>query len=180
MMAQSKGGSALLKTEDWLAVWLGFLIIILVLVFPGLRPEMPKFRWATDAGFAATVDEKKPAVDTLVKDAEAKGEKDVAAAAAALKAAGVKKLGADLGKLSGTAGQLVGKVFSGENIWNSIKLGIAFWILSTIGIILMGANVGMYILGFPIVYVLAWLSQFIAGNSTLNYWGLEYVIFALF
>ncbi|OGK99998.1 MAG: hypothetical protein A3J45_06485, partial [Candidatus Rokubacteria bacterium RIFCSPHIGHO2_02_FULL_69_13] len=87
--------------------------------------------------------------------------------------------GADLGKLSGTAGQLVGKVFSGENIWNSIKLGIAFWILSTIGIILMGANVGMYILGFPIVYVLAWLSQFIAGNSTLNYWGLEYVIFAL-
>src|SRR3990167_7060586 len=205
MMAQNKGGSALLKTEDWLAVWLGFLIIILVLVFPGLRPEMPKFRWATDAGFAATVDEKKPAVDTLVKDAEAKGEKDVAAAAAALKAAvdkgdraaigsaakkvgdaakaakdaGVKKLGADVGRLSGTAGQLVGKVFSGENIWNSIKLGIAFWILSTIGIILMGANVGMYILGFPIVYVLAWLSQFIAGNSTLNYWGLEYVIFAL-
>src|SRR3990170_2434676 len=205
MMAQNKGGSALLKTEDWLAVWLGFLIIILVLVFPGLRPEMPKFRWATDAGFAASVAEKRPLVDTLAKDGEAKGEKDVAAAAAALKAAvdkgdraaigsaakkvgdaakaakdaGVKKLGADLGKLSGTAGQLVGKVFSGENIWNSIKLGIAFWILSTIGIILMGANVGMYILGFPIVYVLAWLSQFIAGNSTLNYWGLEYVIFAL-
>jgi uncharacterized membrane protein YadS len=205
MMAQNKGGSALLKTEDWLAVWLGFLIIILILVFPGLRPEMPKFRWATDAGFAAAVDGKKPAVDTLVKDAEAKSEKDVAAAAAALKAAvdkgdraaigsaakkvgdaakaakdaGVKKLGADVGRLSGTAGQLVGKVFSGENIWNSIKLGIAFWILSTIGIILMGANVGKYILGFPIVYILAWLSQFIAGNSTLNYWGLEYVIFAL-
>src|SRR3990172_7367509 len=43
----------------------------------------------------------------------------------------------------------------------------------------MGASVGKYIIGFPIVYALAWLSQFIAGNSTLNYWGLEYVIFAL-
>ena len=203
MMAQNKGGSALFKTEDWLAVWLGFLIIVLVIF--GVRPEMPKFRWATDAGFAAAVEEKRPAVEQLVKDAEAKGEKDVAAAAAALKAAvdkgdraaiggaakqvgdaakkaqdaGVKKVGADVGKLSGTAGALVGKVFSGQNIWNSIKLGIAFWILSTIGIVLMGGNVGMYILGFPIVYVLAWLSQFIAGNSTINYWGFEYVIFAL-
>src|SRR3972149_143512 len=78
MMAQSKGGSALLKTEDWLAVWLGFLIIILVLVFPGLRPEMPKFRWATDAGFAATVDENRPAVQKLAKDATAQGEADLA------------------------------------------------------------------------------------------------------
>src|SRR3989304_3725257 len=206
MMAQNKGGSALLKTEDWLAVWLGFLIIILVLVFPGLRPEMPKFRWATDAGFAATVDENRPAVQKLAKDATAKGEADLAAAATALSAAmdkgdraaiggaakkvgdaakaakdaGLKKTSADVGrKLSGDAGALVGKVFSGENIWNSIKLGIAFWILSTIGIVLMGASVGKYIIGFPIVYALAWLSQFIAGNSTLNYWGLEYVIFAL-
>src|SRR3972149_2039245 len=132
MMAQNKGGSALLKTEDWLAVWLGVLIIILILVFPRLRPGLPKFR-----------------------------------------------RGGGVGKLSGDAGAFVGKVFSGQNIWNSIKLGIAFWILSTIGIVLMGASVGKYIIGFPIVYALAWLSQFIAGNSTINYWGLEYVIFAL-
>lgn len=46
-MADNKSGSTLLRTEDWLAVWLGFLIIVLVLV--GLRPELPKFRWATDA-----------------------------------------------------------------------------------------------------------------------------------
>jgi len=204
-MAQDKGGSKLFKTEDWLAVWLGFLIIAVVLIFPALRPDMPSFRWATDAGFAAAVEEKKPAVDKLMKDAEAKGEGDVLAAATALKAAvdkgeraaigsaakkvgdaakaakdaGVKKLGGEVGRLSGTAGQLVSKVFSGENIWKSIKLGIAFWILSAIGIVLMGASVGQYIIGFPIVYALAWLSQFIAGNSTMNYWGLEYVIFAL-
>ncbi|MBI2155140.1 MAG: putative sulfate exporter family transporter, partial [Candidatus Rokubacteria bacterium] len=203
MMAGNRGVVTILKTEDWLAVWLGFLIIILVLF--GVRPEMPKFRWATDAGFAAAVDEKKPAVGRLVKDAEAKGEKDVAAAATALSAAvdkgdraaigsaakkvadaakkaqdaGVKKLGADVGKLSGDAGALVSKAFSGENIWNSVKLGIAYLIISAIGIALMGGGVGKYIVGFPIVYALAWLSQVIAGNSTMSYWGLEYVIFAL-
>ena len=46
-------GSSLLKTEDWLAVWLGFLILILVLA--GVRPQLPSFRWATDSGFAASV-----------------------------------------------------------------------------------------------------------------------------
>ncbi len=57
-MADNRGGSGLLKTEDWLAVWLGFLIVVLVLV--GLRPSLPTFRWATDSGFAAAVAEQKP------------------------------------------------------------------------------------------------------------------------
>jgi uncharacterized integral membrane protein (TIGR00698 family) len=182
---------------------LGFLIIALVLA--GLRPEMPRFRWATDSGFAATVAENKPAVEKLIKDAEAKGEKDLLAAATALKAAmdageraaiggaakkladaakkaqdpGLKKRGGDVGKIGGDAGALVGKVFSGENIWKAVVIGIAYLILSVIGMALMGGNVGKYIVGFPIVYTLAWLSQMIAGNSTINYWGLEYVIFAL-
>jgi uncharacterized membrane protein YadS len=202
-MAENKGGSTLLKSEDWLAVWLGFLIIILVLF--GVRPAIPNLKWATDAGFASEAEGKKPMLASLIKDAEAKGEADVLAAATALKAAvdkgdraasggaakklgdaakaakdaGVKKVGGEASKLSGIAGQLVSKVFSGENIWNSVKLGIAFLILSTIGLVLMGGSVGKFIVGFPVVYVLAWLSQFIAGNSTVNYWGLEYVIFAL-
>lgn len=204
-MPDNRGGSTLLKTEDWLAVWLGFLIIILILVFPGLRPDMPKFRWATDAGFAASVDDQRPAVEKLIKDAQAKGEADLVAAATALSAAidkgdraaigagakkvadaakkaqdaGLKKRGADVGKLSGDAGAFVGNVFSGQNLWVSVKLGIGFLILSGIGILLMGGNIAKYIVGFPIVYILAWLSQLIAGNSTVNYWGLEYVIFAL-
>ena len=203
MMAENKGGLTLLKTEDWLAVWLGFLIIILVLA--GVRPEMPKFRWATDAGVAASAAENKPAVEKIIKDAQAKGEADLLAAATALNAAidkgdraaiggaakkvadatkkaqdpRLKKLGGEVGKLGGTAGALVGKVFSGENIWNSVKIGIAYLIISAIGIALMGGGVGKYIVGFPIVYALAWLSQVIAGNSTVNYWGLEYVIFGL-
>jgi len=202
-MAENKSGSTLLRTEDWLAVWLGFLIIVLVLF--GVRPEMPKFRWATEGGFAATVAEKKPAVEGLVKDAEAKGEKDLLAAATALKSAmdggdraaiggaakklgdaakkaqdaGLKKKAGDIGKISGDAGAYVGKVFSGENIWRAVVIGIAYLILSAIGIALIGGSVGKFVVGFPIVYVLAWFSQLLAGNSTVNYWGLEYVIFAL-
>ena len=41
-MPENKSGSTLLRTEDWLAVWLGFLLIVLVLA--GVRPDVPKFR----------------------------------------------------------------------------------------------------------------------------------------
>lgn len=203
-MPETKTRSSMLTTEDWLAVWLGFLIIILVLA--GLRPELPKFRWATDAGFAATVGENTAAVDKLVAEATSKGDAEMAAAAGALKTAmatseraaigsaarkladaakkaqdaGLKKKGADVSKgLAGDAGALLGAVFAGDNLWRAVVIGIAYLILSAIGIALMGGNVGKYAIGFPAVYVLAWLSQLIAGNSTVNYWGLEYVIFAL-
>jgi len=203
-MAETKTRSSVLTTEDWLAVWLGFLIIVLVLA--GVRPEMPKFRWATDGGFAATVAEQKPAVDKLAKDAEAKGEKDLAAAAVALKAAadagersgigsaakklgdatktvkdaGLKKKAGDIAKAAGgDAGAQIGKVFSGENIWKAVVLGVGYLVVSAIGIALMGGSVAKYVVGFPVVYALAWLSQMLAGNSTVNYWGIEYVIFAL-
>jgi uncharacterized membrane protein YadS len=202
-MADNKSRSTVVSSEDWLAVWLGFLIIVLILV--GLRPEMPRFRWATDAGFAAAAAEQKPAVERLVKDAEAKGEQDLGAAAAGLKAAmeagdraavgaaarklgdaakkaqdaGLRKRGADVAKIGADAGASVGRVFAGENLWRAIVLGLAYLVLSAIGIALMGGSLGKYVIGFPIVYVLAWCSQLIAGNSTINYWGLEYVIFAL-
>ncbi|MBI2527418.1 MAG: putative sulfate exporter family transporter [Candidatus Rokubacteria bacterium] len=203
-MAEARGGSALLRTEDWLAVWLGFLIIVLVLV--GVRPDMPKFRWATAAGFTATAAEARPAVEKLAGDAAAKGEQELATAATTLataigagdrsaiggaakglgeaagksKDAALKKKGSDLArKIGGDAGAVVGKVFSGENIWKAVVVGIGYLVLAAIGIALMGGSVGKFVVGFPVVYALAWLSQVIAGNSTINYWGFEYVIFAL-
>lgn len=110
------------RSEDWMVVWLGFLIIGLILV--GLRPSLPKFSWAGSE-------------------------------------------------------QLLGNVLSPANLWKSAQVGIAYLVISAIGIWLMGGKIVKYIAGFPIIYVLAWLSQVIAGNSTVNYWGLEYVIFAL-
>ena len=203
-MPENSKGLTLLRSEDWMAVWLGFLIIVAVLA--GARPQLPRFSWATDGEFAATATEHKPAVEALIKEAEAKGETELVAAATALKIAldgsdrktigdaskkfaaagkkakdkGLQKKAAEIDKVvGGRAGASVGGVFGGNNIWNAVVIGIAFLILSAIGVALMGGNVGKYVIGFPVVYILAWLSQVIAGNATMNYWGLEYVIFAL-
>jgi uncharacterized membrane protein YadS len=51
--------------------------------------------------------------------------------------------------------------------------------VSVIGIAVMRGNVPKYVLGFPFVFALAWLAQIVAGNAAVNYWGIEYVIFAL-
>src|SRR6266508_3928725 len=84
-MPENKSGLTLLRSEDWMAVWLGFLIIAAVVV--GVRSPLPKFSWATDGEFAATATENKPVVEALIKEAEAKGETDLVAAATALKTA---------------------------------------------------------------------------------------------
>ena len=183
-MADTRGGSTLLKTEDWLAVWLGFLIIVLVLA--GVRPDMPKFRWATDGGFAATVADQKPAVDKLAKDAEAKGEKDLAAArhlksAMAPRSAtgsAAKKLGEaakakDAGlkrgrpREGGGCRRLSRQGVSGENLWKAIVLGISWSCRPSAS---PPGREHKYVVDFPVVYVLAWLSQ-IARQPSVNYWG---------
>jgi len=74
---------------------------------------------------------------------------------------------------------VIGEVFGASNLWNAVKIGGVFLIASAIGVLLMGGAVGKYLIGFPVVYFLAWLSHAIAGNASVNYWGLEYVIFAL-
>jgi len=43
----------------------------------------------------------------------------------------------------------------------------------------MGGRLPKFVAGFPALYLLAWLSQVIAGNAALTTYGLEYVIFAL-
>ncbi len=167
---------------------------------------MPTFKWVIEGEFSATVAGSKPAVESLIKEAEVKGDVKLLTVALALGAAidagdrlaiqgaakklgeaakttgdlGLNKKGGDLSKkLSEGAGALASKVLSTENILKSVYIGIALLILVAIGIALMGGKVGTFILGFPIVYGLSWLSQFIVGNTTINYWGLEYVIFAL-
>jgi uncharacterized integral membrane protein (TIGR00698 family) len=47
------------------------------------------------------------------------------------------------------------------------------------GALALGANALRYVCGFPFVFALAWLAQLVAGNATVSYWGVEYVIFAL-
>jgi len=51
--SRDRAGSGLFKSEDWLAVWLGFVIIALVLF--GVQPDVPRFTWSTRGELAAQV-----------------------------------------------------------------------------------------------------------------------------
>ena len=196
--------SSLWKKEDWLAVWVGFLIIIVILL--GLKVSVPKFKWTTQGEFVSFLTSNAPVVEKLAKQAGEKDEtavqelalalgeamdqgdrKTVADAAKKLEAAtkemkdeGLKKKVAKVAKdSSGEAGNLPAKVFSGENILYAVYIGIAFLILSLIAMALMREKLGFFILGFPVVFIIAWLAQFLAGNYTVLYFGLEYVLWCL-
>ena len=71
------------------------------------------------------------------------------------------------------------KVFSGNNILNAFYILIFFWVLATIGASLMKLEVGKFIVGFPVIFIIAFIAQFLAGNYTILYYGLEYVLWCL-
>ncbi len=206
-MAEKQGidWSSLWKKEEWLAVWIGFLIIILMLI--GVKITTPGFKWTTSGEFNSYLQETTPAVDKLAKSVQEKGEaavqplfsdlqkaieskdrkaigdtaKKVEEGAKGIQDEGLKKKVTGIAKeMRGYAGQLTGKVFAAKNILWSIYLGIAFLILSAIAMAFMGEKAGRFIIGFPVVYILAWVSLFLAGNYTINYYGLEYVLWCLF
>src|SRR5204862_7638468 len=47
------------------------------------------------------------------------------------------------------------------------------------GIALLGRQVAPFVVGFPVVCLLAWAARLLAGNGLFVDWGIEYVIFAL-
>lgn len=71
------------------------------------------------------------------------------------------------------------RVFSLGNAQNSLLLCAILLVMALPGALLMGARAARFAAGFVFVYALAWAAQFIAGNATMSYWGIEYVIFAL-
>jgi uncharacterized integral membrane protein (TIGR00698 family) len=70
-------------------------------------------------------------------------------------------------------------VLGAASAWQGLLICLLCLVTSAAGIVLMRGNARHYVAGFPAVFLLAWLSQVAAGNSTVNYWGVEYVIFAL-
>ena len=202
-----KGISLLWKTEDWLAVWVGFLVIALVLA--GLPVKIPKFKWTTDGAFTSQMNELREAkaLEKLEATAVEKGEAALAADLGALKTAvaamdrkaigdaakklettaksakdpGLKKKAGTVGKdLKTDAGNLVGKIFTGENLLWAVTIAIAYLVLSILALGLLGEKAGGVIVGFPAVFAIAWIAQFIAGNATVQYYGVEYVLWCLF
>ncbi|MFQ3574138.1 MAG: putative sulfate exporter family transporter [Thermodesulfovibrionales bacterium] len=60
-----------------------------------------------------------------------------------------------------------------------VVLCIATGLFFTIGNIFMGRNIGKFLLGFPIVFILAVLAYMLAAQATFKAWGLEYVLWAI-
>lgn len=197
------------RSEDWVAVYLGFLIIILTLIafsgqFVNLKAIGSSYRWTTDSQVASRAPEWNSALDGVIKDAQGKGEKGAALAAAAteLKAAleksdrkAIEKSAGALAKAGGkntVAGTLGGaikghaaadagaKVFTWANLSKVVYIGIAWLVVAALGMWLIGGKVAAsFFIGFPIVFGIAWLARLLAGNGLFVEYGVEYVIFAL-
>ena len=76
-------------------------------------------------------------------------------------------------------GDLVNKVLSLKNILWIVQTGLIFLLLSGAAIGLSGGSIKNYASGFLLIYALAIVALILAGNKVVNYYGLEYVIFAL-
>jgi uncharacterized integral membrane protein (TIGR00698 family) len=205
-MAEKQGidWTTLWKKDDWMSVWIGFIILIVFIA--GVTFKLPSWRWMADGGFGDKIGGYQKKVEAISKDATAKGDAAVMAEAGALKAAldandrkaigaaaaklekaaagaadkDVKKNADKLGKdVKGDAGLTAGKVFSGDNMLRCLYLLIGLWILGAIGMAFMGLSVGKFTAGFPIVFILSALSFFVAGNTAVSYYGLEVVFWAL-
>ncbi|MFT3936615.1 MAG: putative sulfate exporter family transporter [Chitinophagaceae bacterium] len=78
-----------------------------------------------------------------------------------------------------TTADLTNKVLTAHNLLLILITGIIFLLLSVVAIVLSGGSSKKYIAGFALIFIMGIVSLIIAGNKTINYLGLEYVIFAL-
>ena len=78
-----------------------------------------------------------------------------------------------------TTEDLAARVVAPVELGRAVFLAIVYLLISAPGAVLAGASARKYAAGFPLVFALGWLAQVISGNATVNYWGIEYVIFGL-
>src|SRR4051812_7137796 len=193
------------RTEDWIAVVLGFLVIAAVLLtfqwkVADLRSIVPSFRWTTDVQIASMIPRWTGALDIVRADALANGQQNVLTlsdglkqalvtqdrtaidkAAAPLAALGSRSLGGALGteiRAHATASAQA-RVFTADNLTKVATVGIGFLIVTAIGVALLGGRVSAFVIGLPAIFGLAWLARLLAGNGLFVDWGIEYVIFSL-
>jgi uncharacterized integral membrane protein (TIGR00698 family) len=192
------------RTEDWMAVFLGFLVIASVLalfqwkVFD-LRNLVPTLRWTTDSQIVSMTPSWNDALDSIIKDADAKGQKNVVdlskslkdalqeadrraieGAAGRLAAVGSRTLAGALGaEIRGHASATVQKVFASDNLLKVLWVGLGFLVVASAGMVFLGKSVVPFVIGLTVIFALAWFSRLLAGNGLFVNWGIEYVIFAL-
>jgi uncharacterized membrane protein YadS len=193
------------RSEDWLAVLLGFVVIGLVIAafqwkLVDLRNVVSSFRWTTDAQISSLTPGWAASLDAITKEAQAKGQANIAAssdalkavlakgdrraisdAAAALEKAGGRRsvAGALATEIRGHANADVRRVLGWENLSKALLVGIGLFIIAGLGIALRGSPLGAFLVGLPFVFAIAWAARLLAGNGLFVDWGIEYVIFAL-
>jgi len=77
------------------------------------------------------------------------------------------------------AADLFGKVLSLHNLLLIVETGLVFLALASFSVALSGGSVRRFAAGFAVIYLFVILSFIIAGNKSVAYYGLEYVVFAL-
>jgi uncharacterized membrane protein YadS len=201
----STGTTRRRPTEDWMAVVLGFVVIAMVVTafhwkVTDLRNFVPTFRWTTDAQIAALTPGWMDALDSITRQADAKGQPNVAPLSRSLKDALASKdrkaIEAAAGKMAALGSRTVAgalaaeirghaaavaenRVFARDNLVKVLWIGLGFLIVATVGIALLGGRVVPFVIGLPVVFGLALLARLLAGNGLFVDWGIEYVIFAL-
>ena len=73
---------------------------------------------------------------------------------------------------------LLSKVFTGNNLFILTVIGIIFLFISSLAAA-SGSSIKKYMAGFTVIFILAIISLIIAGNQSISYYGIEYVVFAL-
>jgi len=206
-MAEKKQGinwSTIWKKDDWMSVWIGFLILILFMA--GVKFSLPRWGWMTEGAFQSKVPEWNKKVEALGKEADKMDELGLKMGTAALKSALDAKNRADIAKVAGkvekiagdvkdaglkskaekltkeikdSGGRTFGRMFAGGNLLAALYALIGFWVFAAIGILIMGLPIGKFIIGFPFVFILSLIAGIIGGNTTISYYGLETVFWAL-
>ncbi|MBE7170808.1 MAG: putative sulfate exporter family transporter [Williamsia sp.] len=74
---------------------------------------------------------------------------------------------------------LTGKVLTANNLLLLVVIGAVFLLLASTAVYLSGASVRNFAKGFALIFLLALAALVIAGNKTIAYYGIEYVVFAL-
>ena len=196
--------STLWKKDDWMSVWIGFLVLIIFMA--GATFRLPGWRWMTDNAVSEKIGGWQKPSESLMKSAEEKGEEGLKAGITALKTAldakDRKAIGEAAGKLEkaakevkdkdlkgkaeklardtkGDTGATFGKALSGENLLRVFWLLIGLAVLSAIGLSLMGTAASSFIKGFWFIFILSAIAFLIAGNTWISYLGLEVVFWAL-
>src|SRR5688500_16820537 len=192
------------RTEDWIAVVIGFAVIAAAIAAFNWKLDLSQvvssYRWTTDGQIESMAPGWIAKLDQIIRDAEAKGQKDVVTLSSAVKDAlqkndrkamqsaaskmaklGSRTLAGALGaEIRGhAAADAAARVFNWDNLSRVVYVGIGVALLASLGMALLGARVLPFLIGVPVVIALAWLARLLAGNGLFVNWGIEYVIFAL-